>query len=36
MNIFKYDEINFKKIDYDKPEKNGTFYYSSINNNFFK
>jgi len=33
MNIFKYDEIDFKKINYDKPEKNGTFYYSSINYN---
>ena len=33
MNILKYNEVDFKKINYDKPEKNGTFYYSSINYN---
>ena len=33
MNILKYSDIDFKKINYDKPEKNGSFYYSSINYN---
>lgn len=31
MNIYKHSEIDIKKINYDKPEKNGSFYYSSIN-----
>lgn len=31
MSIFKYEDINIKNINYDKPEKKGTYYYSSIN-----
>jgi len=31
MSIYKYDEVNIKKINYNKPEKNGSYYYSSIN-----
>ncbi len=31
MSVHRYDEINIKKINYKKPEKNGTFYYSPIN-----
>ena len=31
MNLVKYNDITIKKINYDKPEKNGSFYYSSIN-----
>jgi|TARA_B110000285_G_scaffold129152_1_gene145382 hypothetical protein len=31
MNICKYPDINIKKINYNKPEKNGSFYYSPIN-----
>jgi len=30
MSIFKYDEINVKNIKYEKPEKKGMYYYSSI------
>ena len=30
MSILKYDDINIKNINYDKPEKKGTYYYSSI------
>ena len=31
MSIYKYDKVNIKKINYNKPEKNGSYYYSSIN-----
>ena len=31
MNIYKHSDIDIKKINYDKPEKNGSFYYSPIN-----
>lgn len=31
MSVYKYNDINVKKINYKKPEKNGTFYYSPIN-----
>lgn len=31
MSVYKYNDINIKKIHYKKPEKNGTFYYSPIN-----
>jgi len=31
MSIFKYDEISIKKINYNKPETKGSFYYSSMN-----
>lgn len=31
MSIYKYSDINLKKINYNKPEINGSFYYSSIN-----
>ena len=31
MDLLKYNDINVKKINYDKPDKNGSFYYSSIN-----
>ena len=30
MSVLKYDDINIKNINYDKPEKKGTYYYSSI------
>ena len=30
MNILKYSDINIKNIQYDKPEKKGTYYYSAI------
>ena len=30
MSIFKYNELNFNKVKYDSPEKNGVFYYSPI------
>ena len=30
MSILKHDELNLNKIQYDSPEKNGVFYYSSI------
>lgn len=30
MDVFKYDDINVKKINYEKPVKNGSFYYSPI------
>jgi len=31
MNIYKHSDIDTKKINYNKPEKNGSFYYSQIN-----
>jgi hypothetical protein len=31
MSILKYNSIDFKKINYTKPEKKGTIYYSPIN-----
>lgn len=31
MNIYKHSDIDTKKINYNKPEKNGSFYYSPIN-----
>jgi len=31
MNIHKHSDIDVKKINYGKPEKNGSFYYSPIN-----
>ena len=31
MSILKHDELDFKKINYSKPEKVGIIYYSSIN-----
>jgi hypothetical protein len=31
MNIYKHSDIDTKKINYKKPEKNGSFYYSPIN-----
>lgn len=31
MSILKHDELDFKKINYNKPEKQGIIYYSSIN-----
>lgn len=30
MGVHKYSDINIKKINYNKPDKNGSFYYSSI------
>tara|TARA_B100000035_G_C20973132_1_gene541960 strand:+ start:258 stop:1016 length:759 start_codon:yes stop_codon:yes gene_type:complete len=33
MSIFKYDDIDLSKITYKKPEKQGSFYYSSISYN---
>ena len=30
MNIYKYNDIDIKKINYDKPTKMGQYYYSSI------
>ena len=33
MNIFKYNELDSKKINYNSPEKQGVFYYSPINYN---
>ena len=33
MTIFKHDEIDIKKINYQKPEKQGMVYYSPINYN---
>lgn len=31
MSVFKHDELDFKKINYNKPEKHGVIYYSAIN-----
>ena len=31
MSVLKHDELDFKKINYSKPEKVGIVYYSSIN-----
>tara|TARA_Y100001958_G_C21205735_1_gene531876 strand:- start:31 stop:825 length:795 start_codon:yes stop_codon:yes gene_type:complete len=31
MKIYTHDDLDYKKINYSKPEKQGTFYYSSIN-----
>ena len=31
MSIFKHSDVDIKKINYEKPQKNGTFYYSPIN-----
>ena len=31
MSVYKYNGVNVKKINYKKPEKNGSFYYASIN-----
>ncbi len=31
MDIYKHETIDIKKINYEKPEKNGSFYYSPIN-----
>jgi len=31
MNIYKHSDIDTKKINYNKPEKQGSFYYSPIN-----
>tara|TARA_B100000902_G_C27257343_1_gene888626 strand:+ start:450 stop:1223 length:774 start_codon:yes stop_codon:yes gene_type:complete len=31
MTLLKYNEIDFKKINYNKPEKQGNYYYSSMN-----
>jgi len=31
MSILKHDELDFKKINYNKPEKQGVIYYSPIN-----
>ena len=33
MDILRYTDIELSKINYDKPEKQGSFYYSSINYN---
>ena len=33
MSIQKHTELNFNKINYDKPEKHGLIYYSPINYN---
>ena len=33
MDILRYTDIDLTKINYDKPEKQGSFYYSSINYN---
>lgn len=30
MKILKYNDINIKNIEYNKPEKKGTYYYSAI------
>ena len=38
MSILRHDEINFKKINYKKPDKQGMIYYSAIdydNNPFY-
>ena len=31
MGILKHTDVDLKKINYMKPEKQGTIYYSSIN-----
>lgn len=31
MSILRHDELDFKKINYNKPEKQGVIYYSSMN-----
>ena len=31
MSVYKYSDINIKKVFYKKPEKNGTFYYAPMN-----
>ena len=31
MSIISHDELDFKKINYSKPEKQGVIYYSSMN-----
>ena len=31
MSVLKHDELDFKKINYNKPEKVGVFYYASMN-----
>ena len=31
MSVLKHDELDFKKINYNKPEKQGVIYYASMN-----
>lgn len=31
MSVIKHDEIDFKKVNYNKPEKQGLIYYTSMN-----
>ena len=31
ISILKHDELDFKKINYNKPEKQGVIYYASMN-----
>ena len=31
MSIIKHDELDFKKVNYSKPEKQGVIYYASMN-----